>query len=85
MGVEFNATFGNKFGQGLHDGGTPKDKHKRNAAGFSFIDKDWERVHVICLGMTRIPDGTAATTASELRRVSLTRGWVLCSTRQFIQ
>eukprot|EP00171_Calliarthron_tuberculosum_P008665 IDg8665t1 len=64
------AALGNKFGQGLHDGGTISDKQKRLAIGFQFIDAKWEQNHVVCLGMTPLNSATAENTAHLLRRIS---------------
>lgn len=65
------SAMGNRFGQGLHDGGTISDKKKRLAMDIQFIDPEWERNHVICFGMTPLSDGSSKPTAELLLKTSL--------------
>mmetsp|Transcript_17226 Transcript_17226/g.55920 ORF Transcript_17226/g.55920 Transcript_17226/m.55920 type:complete len:852 (-) Transcript_17226:375-2930(-) len=73
MSLEYEAADGNQFGLSLHDGGTLKDHHKREAVGFSYVDRDWGGVHTVCLGMVPIGESTNRNTASLLKDLSLER------------
>ena len=73
IAISRKAAFGNRFAQGLHDGGTLSDKQKRLAVGIQFIDLNWEKNHVICLGMAPLSDASAGPTAELLRKLSLER------------
>ena len=73
IAISRKAAFGNRFAQGLHDGGTLSNKQKRLAVGVQFIDLNWENNHVICLGMVPLSDASAGTTTELLRKLSLER------------
>ena len=47
---------GNHFAQAVHDGGTLTSKRKYQAFGIQFIDPQWRRNLVICLGFERCSD-----------------------------
>lgn len=64
---------GNRFAQGLHDGGILSDKQKRLAVGVQFIDIDWEQNHAICLSISSLRDASAGPTADLLRKMALER------------
>lgn len=68
-----DAAQGNRFVQGLHDGGTLADKKKRLAFGIQFIDVDWKQNHVICLAMSPLSDSSAGPTAKLLRKIAIDR------------
>lgn len=65
-----DAAEGNRFAQGLHDRGTISDKQKRLAVGIQFIDTEWEKNHVVCIGMSPPSNASAGPTAELLRTLS---------------
>ena len=62
---------GNPFAQAVHDGGTLSNKRKYQVFGIQFIDPQWRRNLVICLGFERCPDGTNAAVATQFRDMLL--------------
>ena len=62
---------GNHFAQAVHDGGTLTSKRKYQAFGIQFIDPQWRRNLVICLGFERCSDGTDAAVAKQFRETFL--------------
>jgi hypothetical protein len=56
---------GNQFAQAVHDGGTLTNKRKYQAFGLQFIDPQWRKNLVICLGFERCSDGTDAAVATQ--------------------
>ena len=58
---------GNPFAHAVHDGGTLSSKRKYQVFDIQFMDPQWRRNLVICLGFERCPDGTDATVATKFR------------------
>jgi hypothetical protein len=58
---------GNPFAQAVHDGGTLTSKRKYQAYGIQFVDPQWRRNLVICVGFERCSNGTDAAVATQFR------------------
>lgn len=70
------STFGNSFGQVLHDGGTIFDKRKRLVFVIQFIESKWENNHALCLKITPLRSESADPTAKVLH-IFFVSAWVL--------
>jgi len=62
---------GNAFSQGVHDGGTLTNKRKYQAFGIQFIDPQWRKNLVICIGFERCVDGRDVVVADMFRNTLL--------------
>ena len=68
---------GNKFAQGLHDGGTLVSKRKYQALALQFIAPDWKKNLVVTIGLKKSSKNTDADVATCGRRswMSAAGGW----------